>query len=111
MPRFRIADWERGWIGIHNSQSAIDKVTQTVKYRPYILWSLRTGAALLVVLFVAGTLSVLLAAMGDGGGAEGVKGVALVALVCWILDFVMLVVLMALAQLDALQELDEEEDE
>jgi hypothetical protein len=66
--------------------------------RRLILLALGSGAALLLVTAVAGSLWAILELAGDASGAAGTKGVMLVALVLWGLDFVALVVLLALAE-------------
>jgi len=80
-----------------------------VKLRAWILRSLGTGAILLVVLIVSGSLWGVLSALGDDAGAEVMQGVALVALVCWILNFVTLVVLLAVALLSSNERPDPDE--
>jgi hypothetical protein len=66
---------------------------------------------LLIVLAVAGTLSVMLAALGDDAGAQACRGTGLVAAVCFVLDLVALVVLLALAQISSTQPPESESDE
>lgn len=80
-----------------------------MKLRAWILRSLGTGAILLVVLIVSGSLWGVLSALGDDAGAEVMQGVALVALVCWILNFVTLVVLLAVALLSSNERPDPDE--
>lgn len=81
-----------------------------MKLRAWILRSLGTGAILLVVLIVSGSLWGVLSALGDDSGAEVMQGVSLVALVCWILNFVTLVVLLAVALLSSNERPDPDEE-
>ena len=82
-----------------------------MKYPSLIRFSLTAGLLLLVVLFVAGTLWGLLAALGDGDLAPVMKGIAIVALLCSFLNFVMLVVFLAFGQLAASEEPADEDEE
>jgi hypothetical protein len=70
-----------------------------MKLQSYLRGCLWAGGLLIVVLLVAGTLWLALAAAGDQAGSQGAKGVALVAIVCLVLDLGALVVLLALAEL------------
>jgi hypothetical protein len=70
-----------------------------MKLQMYLRGCLWGGGLLIVVLLVAGTLWLALAAAGDQAGSQGAKGVALVAIVCLVLDLAALVVLLALAEL------------
>ena len=54
-----------------------------------------TGAVLTFVGLLACTISLVLQAVGDRGGATGVWGVFLVAASAWVIDFVALVALLA----------------
>ena len=81
--------------------SATTTLDANLNLKPYIIKSLWTGAALLVVMLVAACLAVLLSAVGDGVGAKGALGVALVVLACSMLNFVCLVVLIALSTVNS----------
>jgi hypothetical protein len=70
-----------------------------MQLQPYLRGSLWAGGFLVLILLVAGTLWLALAAAGDVAGSQGAKGVTLVALVCLALDQVVLLVLLALAEL------------
>ena len=87
------------------------KGTGSVKIHRYITVSLWVGAGLLVVLAVAGTLWVMLAALGDDAGAQACLGTGLVVAVCFVLDLVTLVVLLAIAQLSSKEQPESERDE
>ena len=47
--------------------------------RRWILWLLKAGAILLLILILAGTLTLILSAGGDQAGATGVLGIVYVA--------------------------------
>jgi hypothetical protein len=70
----------------------------------YCLW---TGAALLGVLAITGSLWGILAGVGDITAADGVKGLALVALVCLAVDALTLVTLTAIVQINHIDPDDE----
>jgi uncharacterized membrane protein len=71
-----------------------------VKLREWIARLLWTGGTSLGIAVLAGLLSVVLAALGDGTGADAVRGVALVAVSVFVLAFVALVVFLAVNELD-----------
>ena len=70
-----------------------------VNLRPWIARALWSGAASLGVGLIAGLLSLVLNAAGDGSGAAGVRGVLLVSLSVCGLAVVALVVLLAANEL------------
>lgn len=65
--------------------------------RRWILWLLKAGAVLLVILVLAGTLTLILAAGGDEAGANGVLGIVYVAGAALGLDLVALVAVTAMS--------------
>ncbi|MEK6259562.1 MAG: hypothetical protein AABP62_13170 [Planctomycetota bacterium] len=67
--------------------------------RPWIARALWSGAASLGIGLVAGLLSLVLKATGDGSGAAAVRGVMLVAMCVGGLAVVALVVLLAANEL------------
>ncbi len=67
--------------------------------RPWIARALWCGAASLGIGFVAGLLSLVLKAAGDGSGAAAVRGVLLVSVSVCGLAVVALVVLLATNEL------------
>ena len=67
--------------------------------RPWIARALWSGAASLGIGLIAGLLSLVLRAAGDGSGAAAVRGVMLVAISVCGLAVVALVVLLAANEL------------
>ena len=63
--------------------------------RSWILFALRAGAVLLIVLVVTATLWGLLSEVGDAAGASALSAVLLVVAVCLLIDIVALVVFLA----------------
>jgi hypothetical protein len=70
-----------------------------MKLQTYLRACLWAGGLLIVVLLVAGTLWLTLAAAGDQAGSQGAKGVFLVGLVCLVLDLIVLIVMLAVAEI------------
>ena len=75
------------------------QVRLIVNLRPWIARALWSGAASLGIGLVAGLLSLVLKAAGDGSGAAAVRGVMLVAISVGGLAVVALVVLLAAHEL------------
>ena len=67
--------------------------------RPWIARALWSGAASLGISLVAGLLTLVLTAAGDGSGAAAVRGVMLVSISICGLAVVALVVLLAVNEL------------
>ena len=67
--------------------------------RPWIARALWSGAASLGISLVAGLLTLVLTAAGDGSGAAAVRGVMLVAITVCGLSALSLVVLLAAIEL------------
>ena len=74
-------------------------VRLTVNLRPWIARALWSGAASLGISLVAGLLTLVLTAAGDGSGAAAVRGVMLVAITVCGLSALSLVVLLAALEL------------
>ena len=72
---------------------------QTVNLRPWIVRALWSGVASLGIGLVAGLLSLVLKAAGDGSGAAAVRGVMVVSISICGLAVLSLVVLLALNEL------------
>jgi hypothetical protein len=70
-----------------------------VNLRPWISRALWSGAASLGIGLVAGLLSLVLKAAGDGSGAAAVRGVTLVSISVCGLAIIALVVLLAASEL------------
>ncbi len=71
-----------------------------MKYRPYLVRALWTGAGLLVLFLVVLFVWLALSSLGDSAGAEAAKAITLALAICLGFDVVGLVVLLALVELE-----------
>jgi len=71
-----------------------------VKYRPYLLRSLWTGAVLVVLFLVVLFVWLALSSLGDSAGAEAAKAITLALAICLGFDLLAIIVLLALAELE-----------
>ena len=81
------------------NRTAAPQTRLIVNLRPWIARALWSGAASLGIGLIAGLLSLVLRAAGDGSGAAAVRGVMLVAISVCGLAVVALVVLLAANEL------------
>lgn len=82
-----------------------------MKYRPYLLRSLWTGAVLLLLFLVVLFVWLALSSLGDTGGAKAAQAITLALAICLGFDLVGVVVLLALAELDRTAPSETPEDE